>query len=172
MRATRGPLRLALAAMMLAASSVSGIATATGVDSIWFRVVYPDGSVVPNAIVAVSVFGPTYQDARTFTGGPTGEVVVQLPVDDPVAAGRLKNGEPVNILIRVFDKAPGASDISAAYVTGSFGIDAFGVFRELSSTSGQTFTVEPGHTDFVPVVAGGGAARGPVERRAIVRTQP
>jgi hypothetical protein len=49
---------------------------------------------------------------------------------------------------RVFDKAPGSTDINAAYVGAAIGVDAFGTLRELSEVSGTTVALAAGRTDF------------------------
>lgn len=116
--------------------------------TVLFRVVGPDGETVRNPYVLVSVFGKTYSLPRLLRGSALGQVTVPLPADDPVAAQRLARGEPVNMMIRVFDKEPGSENISVAYVTASVGVDAFGAFRELSKTSGKTYELVPGRAAF------------------------
>jgi hypothetical protein len=122
--------------------------------SVAFRVVGPDGGTVRNPYVFVSVFGKTYSTPRLLHGTALGWVTVPLPTDDVVAAERLAEGEPVNMMIRVFDKKPGSDNINAAYITASVGVDAFGVLRELSKTSGQTFELMPGRTAFTSTAPG------------------
>lgn len=152
---------LVAAALVMTALPLS-VARPSVADSaaptISFRVVEPDGSPVVRPVVMVSGMGPAYTQVHMLAGGAAGQVVVPFPADDPVAAAALAAGEPVDLMIRVFDKAPGSADINAAYVGAAIGVDAFGTLRELSAVTGTTVALAAGRTDFHAFTVGRGIA--------------
>ncbi|HWL36206.1 MAG TPA: hypothetical protein VNQ77_08415 [Frankiaceae bacterium] len=142
----------ALAAVLVLSTVVPAPTSATAAPfALSFRVVTEDGSAVARPITMVSVFGRTYTSPRVSTGNRLGEVSVPLPADDPVVIERLAAGEPVNLMIRVFDKKPGSSGINAAYIGAAVARDAHGALTDVSGISGMTFTLRPGRTAFVKV---------------------
>jgi hypothetical protein len=150
----RAPWVVPVSAIAVFAATTFAIAvrSSASAPALTVRVVEPDGSPVQFPVALVSVLGRTYTDARTVRGGALGDLTVPVPVDDPVAAERLAAGDPVNLLIRVFDKAPSSSDINAAYITAAVGVDAVtGLVGDLSGITGQVFKLQPGLTAFQAV---------------------
>lgn len=151
----RPPYRRAVIAALLVLASTGSMplpsTAGTPAFAISFRVTQADGSDVPNPIVMTSVFGRTYPMPHVTKGSVDGVVRVAVPMDDPVVVERLAVGEPVNLMIRVFDRPPGRQGITAAYIGAAVGRDDAGALVEESRVEGSTFRLQPGLTAFEQV---------------------
>ncbi len=146
-RATRRAASVAVAALLAGLLPAQQVGATPA--SVSFFVVGPDGLPVVEPYVMSWVLGGSQVVVHQSRGSADGQVTVAVP-DDPVAAARMAEDLPVNMMSLVMDREPGTPGLAAVPVASA--INATGIPTlpvDVAATGGKVYTLVPDLVDFV-----------------------
>jgi hypothetical protein len=137
-----------LALAVVTVQAPAGAAPPANDPLLTFRVVHADGRLAPGAYVYTTVVGDRTVRSVAGRADAAGFVTVGVPRGHAEVARRVAARQPVTLKVRVFDRAPGDSDLRAAYVVTSVNLHEPRLPFDLGSITGKTVTLMPDRTAF------------------------